>query len=87
MVVLKAGIVRLFVSLYSTKMRDEYLSFQAQYLRRVRIPYWSDVSPDFRKELERDSNEDDLRMAQDIVSELYGLSTREATLLQGSVAP
>lgn len=36
--VLKSGIARLFVAAYSTRMRGGYLRFQAQYLRRIRIP-------------------------------------------------
>jgi hypothetical protein len=37
-------LTRLFVSTYSTKMRGGFLSFQAQYLRRIRIPRWAEVS-------------------------------------------
>ena len=36
--VLLSGIARLFMSIYSTKMRGGYLRFQAQYLRRIRVP-------------------------------------------------
>lgn len=41
--VLKAGVARLFVRAYSTKMRGGCLRFQAQYLRRIRLPKWSEV--------------------------------------------
>ena len=36
--VMRSGIARLFVSLYCTRMRGGYLRFQAQYLRKIRIP-------------------------------------------------
>ena len=49
--VLLSGIAKLFVSIYSTKMRGGYLRFQAQYLRRIRIPRWSDVSVELKTEL------------------------------------
>ena len=41
--VLLSGIARLFVRAYSTKMRGGCLRFQAQYLRRIRLPQWKDV--------------------------------------------
>lgn len=37
---LRSGIARLFVSIYSTRMRGGYMRFQAQYLRRIRVPFW-----------------------------------------------
>src|SRR6266481_487569 len=49
--VLLSGIARLFVSIYSTKMRGGYLRFQAQYLRRIRIPHWHKVSANVKQEL------------------------------------
>jgi hypothetical protein len=36
--VLLSAVTRLFVATYSTKMRGGFLRFQAQYLRRIRIP-------------------------------------------------
>jgi hypothetical protein len=36
--VMRSGIARLFVGLYSTKMRGGYLRYQAQYLRKIRLP-------------------------------------------------
>lgn len=41
--VLLSGIARLFIATYSTRMRGGYLRFQAQYLRRIRLPRWQDV--------------------------------------------
>ena len=32
------------VAIYSTRMRGGYLRFQAQYLRRILVPLWEDVS-------------------------------------------
>ena len=49
--VLMSGIARLFVATYSTRMRGGYLRFQAQYLRRIRLPRWSDVAPSVRTAL------------------------------------
>ncbi len=49
--VMRSGIARLFVSLYSTKMRGGYLRFQAQYLRRIRLPLWESVNTAMRERL------------------------------------
>ena len=51
--VLLSGIARLFVSIYSTRMRGGYLRFQAQYLRRIRLPYWQDVDEKLKNALEK----------------------------------
>jgi hypothetical protein len=47
--VLLSGIARLFVRAYSTKMRGGCLRFQAQYLRRIRLPKWNNVPLDAQK--------------------------------------
>jgi hypothetical protein len=49
--VLLSDVTRMFISLYSTKMRGGYLRFQAQYLRRLRIPHWRDVPSALRAQL------------------------------------
>lgn len=41
--ILQSGIARLFVRAYSTKMRGGCLRFQAQYLRRIRLPHWKQI--------------------------------------------
>jgi hypothetical protein len=43
--VLRSSIAVLFVSSYCVKMSGGFLRFQAQYLRRIRIPRWEAVAP------------------------------------------
>ena len=43
---LLSNVTRLFITLYSTKMRGGYLRYQAQYLRRIRVPHWATVTSD-----------------------------------------
>ena len=43
---LRSGIAHLFVAAYSVKIGGGYLRFQAQNLKRIRVPYWHDISPD-----------------------------------------
>lgn len=78
---LRSGIARLFIAAYSTKMRGGYLRFQAQYLRRIRVPYWRDVPPATRKHLIDAAKRGDPRACDDAVAELYGLTTSERAVV------
>ena len=84
--VMRSGIARLFVSLYSTKMRGGYLRFQAQYLRRIRLPLWESVSVEMRGRLKRYSETNDRHELNEIVASLYGLSADEMNLIEGDRA-
>ncbi|MCL2735712.1 MAG: Eco57I restriction-modification methylase domain-containing protein [Propionibacteriaceae bacterium] len=48
---LRSGLARLFVEAYSVRIGGGYLRFQAQYLRRIRIPAWRSLSADQRTTL------------------------------------
>lgn len=84
--VMRSGIARLFVSLYCTRMRGGYLRFQAQYLRRIRIPRWRDVGPELRQRLVRVAESDEPHLRNEIVSELYRLNADELKLIEGKSA-
>lgn len=79
--VLLSGIARLFVSTYSTRMRGGYLRFQAQYLRRIRVPLWSDVPERLQQDLARAARAGDRSACNDAAFALYGLSAREGAAL------
>ena len=81
--VLLSGIARLFVATYSTRMRGGFLRFQAQYLRRIRVPNWRDVPPTMRLELKRAAEAQDLAACNQAAFELYGLSEKERAALEG----
>ncbi|WP_372807311.1 TaqI-like C-terminal specificity domain-containing protein, partial [Pontiella sp.] len=72
--VLESGIARLFVSLYSTQMRGGFLRFQAQYIRRIRLPKWSDVPEHIKTILAEESNPD---ICNEAVFDLYRLNPEE----------
>lgn len=82
--VMRSGIARLFVSLYCTRMRGGYLRFQAQYLRKIRIPKWQDVSADLRQRLADYAETNDRHALNGIVSDLYGLTPVELKLIEGT---
>jgi len=84
--VLLSGIARLFVATYSTRMRGGYLRFQAQYLRRIRLPHRSDVSADTMESLIAAAKADDVTACNEAVFRLYGLSASERAALGGNGA-
>jgi len=82
--VLISSIAKLFVATYSTKMRGGYLRFQAQYLRRIRIPFWQDVSENLRRELIHAATFRDLDACNRAVFKLYKLNQEERSALGGN---
>ncbi len=82
--ILQSGIARLFISAYSTKMRGGYLRFQAQYLRRIRLPRWETISKTQRAGLIKAAVNGDLKASQRLSSEVYKLSAAEQAILEES---
>ncbi|AJF08001.1 modification methylase PaeR7I [Geoalkalibacter subterraneus] len=82
--VLLSSIAKLFVATYSTKMRGGYLRFQAQYLRRIRIPFWQHVSENLRRELIHAATNRDLDACNRAVFKLYKLNQEERSALGGN---
>jgi Eco57I restriction-modification methylase/TaqI-like C-terminal specificity domain len=82
--VLLSAVTRLFMTTYSTKMQGGFLRFQAQYLRRIRIPKWATVSPVLRSELAQAAIKRDFQACNRAVFKLYGLSREEQAALGGN---
>ena len=82
--VLRSGIARLFVSVYSPRLRGGYLRFQAQYLRRIRLPRWQDVDAQLKKTLTAAAWCGDVAACTKAVCGLYGLSKEEQAVLSGN---
>jgi hypothetical protein len=74
--VLRSLVTKLFISAYSVKMRGGYLRFQAQYLRRIRLPVWNSVPSELRERL-RVVALVDQEACDEAVFDLYGLDIRE----------
>jgi len=79
--VLLSAVAKLFVETYSTTMRGGYLRFQAQYLRRIRLPLWEEVSEASRQELAAAATCRDIDACNRAVVRLYDLSGTEQSLL------
>lgn len=83
--VLLSGIARLFIATYSTKMRGGYLRFQAQYLRRIRIPHWRDVPAAIRNELIGAAKQGDIAACNRAAMHLYDIDESERTAWGGRI--
>lgn len=82
--VMLSAITRLFMATYSTRMRGGFLRFQAQYLRRIRIPHWADVPQSLRTELMEVATKRDVEACNRAVFKLYDLSFEERSALSGN---
>lgn len=81
--VLLSAVARLFVATYSTRMRGGFLRFQAQYLRRIRVPKWADVAADTRHELIYAADAQDREACNRAAFKIYALSEEEKAALGG----
>ncbi len=79
--VLLSAVTRLFIATYSTQMQGGFLRFQAQYLRRIRIPQWIDVPQILREELADAAIKRDLLACNRATFKLYGLNDKEQFIL------
>lgn len=75
--VLMAGIAELFVRAYSTKMHGGCLRFQAQYLRRIRLPIWNEIPAASRRKLSSAVSAEDREKTLELVSQIYRISPEE----------
>ncbi len=80
--VLLSGIARLFVASYSTKMRGGFLRYQAQYLRRIRLPLWASVSAKIQAELTAAAEAGDAQRCSAAAARLYQLTPDEVSVLE-----
>jgi adenine-specific DNA methylase len=79
--VLMSGIGQLFIEVYSTKISGGNLRFQAQHLRRIRIPLWESVSKEIREGLEKAAVEKDITTAKELVCSLFMFTDKEKQIL------
>ena len=78
-----SSVTKLFVSSYSTKMRGGYFRYQAQYLRRLRLPRWNDVSAELRSELKMAARSRNQKLCNLAASKLYALTENEIAAIGG----
>jgi hypothetical protein len=66
-----------FVASYGVRMRGGYWRFQAQYLRRIRIPSPDALSDNESKELTEAFRHRDRDLATRVALKIYGIDERE----------
>ena len=70
---LLSGVAQMFVEAYGVKMRGGTLRFQAQYLRKIRVPVHRAIGAPLRKRLAGAFVSRDTRAATEAALEAYGL--------------
>lgn len=76
--VLRSSLSVMIVATYCTRMAGGFLRFQAQYLRRLRVPHWDQVSEPDRAALRAADSSNDMDVVDASVFSLFGLSSEEA---------
>jgi hypothetical protein len=79
--VMLSAIASMFVAAYSVKMRGDFLRFQAQYLRRIRLPNWNSLSPEQQKSLIAAGKSGDVAASNKAAFEVYRLTVEEQAIL------
>lgn len=74
---LLSSIGQLFIEAYGVRMRGGYLRFQAQYLRRIRVPHPASISRSQAKQLTKAFRERDRQLASSVALEIYQVTTTE----------
>lgn len=78
---LRTGVAHLFVSAYSVRIGGGYLRFQAQNLKRIRVPRWSDVAPEIQARMIA-AGESGSRLPLELLASIYGLAESDLTFLE-----
>lgn len=82
--VLLSSVTRLFIATYSTKMRGGFLRFQAQYLRRLRLPLWENVPATVRQKLIAAAEARDIAACNTATFALYKMTPNEKAAIGGN---
>lgn len=75
--ILSSRVTHAFIFAYSPHLRGNFLRFQAQYLRRIRIPRFEELGKAMKMELQRASRSQSQEEKDQVIQELYNLSSSE----------
>ncbi|KAB1658149.1 Eco57I restriction-modification methylase domain-containing protein [Pseudoclavibacter sp. CFCC 11306] len=78
---LRSGIAHLFVAAYSVKIGGGYLRFQAQNLKRIRVPHWNEIGTEDQTEMRR-AGEAGKKLPTALLERIYQLSPGTLTFLE-----
>lgn len=71
---LLSSVAQFFIECYAVRMRGGWLRFQAQYLRRIRVPCPAAISPDLKAQLKAAFRARDVALADAVAFQLYRLA-------------
>ncbi|MEI6071289.1 MAG: Eco57I restriction-modification methylase domain-containing protein [Verrucomicrobiae bacterium] len=74
---LSSRVAHAFIAAYSPRMRGNFLRFQAQYLRRIRIPRFEEMDKAMKKEVLAASRSSSQSAKDGVIQKLYNLSKSE----------
>jgi adenine-specific DNA-methyltransferase len=80
---LMSAVGQFFVESYGVRMRGGYLRFQAQYLRRIRVPAPESILKVHARELVKAFRARDRQRATQTALEIYGIGEREMEIALG----
>jgi hypothetical protein len=72
-----SAVGQFFVESYGVRMRGGYLRFQAQYLRRIRVPAPGSITKFQAKELAKAFRARDRQRTTQLALEIYGIGEQE----------
>jgi adenine-specific DNA-methyltransferase len=74
---LMSAVGQFFIESYGVRMRGGYLRFQAQYLRRIRVPSFDSLSPADASSLRESFRSRDKQLATEVALRVYRIDTDE----------
>lgn len=80
---LLSDVAQFFIEAYGVRMRGGYLRFQAQYVRRICLPYIHEVSEEQSERLRNAFETHKVALANAVAAEIYGLNQAEKELFRG----
>ncbi|RYG99577.1 MAG: SAM-dependent methyltransferase [Alphaproteobacteria bacterium] len=80
--ILLSDVAQFFIEAYGIRTRGGALRFQAQYIRKIRVPHPGDVSKKQAAKLRAAFESRDVELANSVVDEMYRLSESEKALLR-----
>ncbi|MEF9977983.1 MAG: Eco57I restriction-modification methylase domain-containing protein [Thermomonas sp.] len=78
--ILRSSLSLMIVSTYCTRMAGGFLRFQAQYLRRLRLPRWEALTESQRAALRGSDTETNINVVDSIVFAVFSLNDDEGRL-------
>ena len=80
-VILLSNVTKMFISAYSTKIAKGFLRFQAQHLRKLRLPNWDSLNPNLQQRLVRAGKHNDMNSFNELTCVVYQLTQAEKLII------